>query len=67
MKRGDLYRLAGNAYVILDFLDRSWFEISSDGTDLLQRRVTHVSCVGPDGLEEFPFEWFCRNMGVFDD
>jgi len=60
MKLGDLYNRHGKTYMIIEFLDRSWTEVSDDGMDLLTKTVSHVTCLSHDGFEEFPLDWFCQ-------
>ena len=67
MKPGDLYNRHGKTYMIIDLFERSWTDISEDGTDLLTRTIFHVSCMSSDGFEEFPFEWFCHGAEGVND
>ena len=67
MKKGDLYDLDGKIYMILDLFDRSWTLRSDDGEEQMRRAVAHISCMGSDGLEEFPLDWFCRKAEAIDE
>ena len=67
MKPGDLYNRRGKIYMIVELFERSWTLKSDDGEEQDRRSVPHISCVGPNGFEEFPFEWFCRGAEVVDD
>ena len=40
---------------------------SDDGEEQMRRAVAHISCMGSDGLEEFPLDWFCRKAEAVDD
>ena len=53
--------------MILDLFDRSWTLRSDDGEEQMRRAVAHISCMGSDGLEEFPLDWFCRKAEAIDD
>lgn len=67
MKTGELYNRHGKTYMILDLFERSWDFTSCVGEEHAQRHVAHVSCIGPEGLEEFPLEWFCRGAEVINE
>lgn len=67
MKPGDLYNRYGKTYMVIDLFERSWPELSEDGIDLLTRAVLHVSCMSPDGFEEFPLNWFCRDAEAVNE
>ena len=67
MKTGELYNRHGKTYMILELFERSWEFSSEDGMDHSQRNIAHVSCMGPEGLEEFPLEWFCRGAEVINE
>ena len=67
MKPGDLYNRCGKIYIILDLFERSWSITSDDRLEKTMGSVQHITCMGPDGFEEFPLDWFCRSAEVVND
>lgn len=67
MNPGELYNRHGKTYMIIDLFERSWSFTACSGDELDQHRIPYVSCMGPDGPEEFQLDWFCRGAEAFSE
>jgi len=60
VKPGDLYNIGSINYMVLEIVDRTWKLSDDQGVVSLEKYVTHVKCMGPTGMEEFPLGWFSK-------
>lgn len=67
MKPGDLYSIGSSNYMVLEIFDRTWKVSDDQGSVSSERYVTHIKCMGPSGMEEFPLGWFSKRAEAIDE
>ena len=67
MKSGDIYKLGDINYMVLEIFDRTRKVSDDQGSVSPERYVTHIKCMGPSGMEEFPLGWFSKRAEAIDE
>jgi hypothetical protein len=67
VKSGDIYKIGDINYMIIEIVNREW-PMAPDGAIKFQiAHVSHVTCMGPSGSNEFPMDWFIRHAEPLDE
>ena len=67
MKPGDIYKMGDVNYMIISVFNREWTIMPEGATKFQIAHVSHVTCMGPSGSNEFPMDWFIRNAEPLDE
>jgi hypothetical protein len=47
--------------MIIEIINREWAMVPDGAIKFQIAHVSHVTCMGPGGQNEFPMEWFIRH------
>jgi hypothetical protein len=61
VKSGDIYKIGDINYMIIEIINREWAMVPDGAIKFQIAHVSHVTCMGPGGQNEFPMDWFIRH------